>query len=66
MDYAAQNTDTHLWPITTRDSDPFSDSIHVTASGTIGISVGGHVIVKPLRSWHELAAADLRAAIGPR
>jgi hypothetical protein len=54
-----ENTDTHLWPIVTRDSEPFPDSIHVTASGGIGINCGGLVIVKPLKEWHALAAKDL-------
>lgn len=56
---AVENTDTHLWPITTAWDAPDEGSIHVTAGGGIGINVGGHVIVKPLREWHALAAKDL-------
>src|SRR5258708_7447069 len=29
--------------------------IHVTEGGGIGINVGGHVTVLPLRTWHALA-----------
>lgn len=51
---AAQNTDRELWR--ERDGDFYADSIHVTATGGIGINCGGLVIVKPLREWHRLAA----------
>src|ERR1700760_57705 len=52
------NTNRELW----RGPDDgrgayYADSIHVTQGGGIGIDVGGHVIVKPLRDWHALAAA---------
>jgi hypothetical protein len=49
-----QNTDRHLWPDVTAPGAP-DESIHVTATGGIGINVGGLVIVKPLREWHRLA-----------
>jgi hypothetical protein len=52
-----QNTDKELWkedPL-----DVYSPSLHVTKDGMIGISVGGTVYVKKLRSWHDLADRDL-------
>lgn len=49
----AHNTDWHLWPIVS--DDPFAPKMHVTALGAIGINVGGHVIVKSMREWHDLA-----------
>jgi len=50
---ACVNTDHELW----REipGDYYSPSIHVTEAGGIGINVGGHVIVKSLRSWHACA-----------
>lgn len=46
----AENTDRELW----RESDDYyAPSIHVTVGGGIGINVGGLVIVRPLREWHE-------------
>ena len=51
MSDAAQNTDRELW----RAGDAFSDSIHVTEFGAIGINVGGHVIVMPLAEWFKAA-----------
>jgi len=38
-------------------SAEWGDYITLTASGAVAISVGGHVIVKPLRDWHALARA---------
>lgn len=51
------NTDRELWR--ERPDDYYADSIHVTASGSIGINCGGTVIVKPVREWHALAGRDL-------
>lgn len=50
-----QNTDTHLWPIVSEDA--YAPSIHATAQGSIGMNVGGYVIVMPIRDWHALAEA---------
>jgi hypothetical protein len=52
------NTDREIYrePDATGNGDFYSDSIHVTASGAIGIDCGGHVIVKPLRAWFALAS----------
>lgn len=54
-----ENTDRHLWPQTSVPGAR-EESIHVTASGGIGINVGGKVIVMPLPAWHEAAEAYLR------
>ena len=53
------NTDRELYrePDKTGNGDYYSDSIHVTDRGSIGINVGGDVIVMPLRLWHEAATA---------
>jgi len=52
---ARKNTDKELW----RESPDYrANSIHVTEGGGIGINVGGHVIVKPLKEWHKLAATS--------
>ncbi len=56
MDGSAQNTDVELWR--EREGDYYADSIHVTEHGGIGINCGGHVIVKTLRSWHDLDARN--------
>lgn len=53
MDGIAKNTDKEIWR--ERLEDFYSDSIHVTADGRIGINSGGHVIVMPIRSWYEAA-----------
>lgn len=50
---AAANTDRELWR--EREGDFYADSIHVTASGAIGIDCGGYVIVLPVREWHRRA-----------
>lgn len=52
-DQPCANTDIELWR--ERKDDYYADSIHVTESGAIGINCSGHVHVKPLRQWHELA-----------
>lgn len=56
QDNACKNTDREIW----RGPDEgngsyYADSIHVTESGSIGLNVGGHVIVRPIREWHRLA-----------
>lgn len=57
-----KNTDRELW----RESDDRSQcspTIHVTQDGHIGINVGGTVITRTIREWHDLAVkADLSAA----
>ena len=54
---AVNNTDRELWRQT--PGDYYSDSIHVTKGGDIGINCGGTSIVKPLREWHDLASVEL-------
>jgi hypothetical protein len=51
-----ENTDRHLWPQVSEDA--YAPRLFVTAGDGIGIDVGGHVIVKPLRAWHALATAQ--------
>jgi hypothetical protein len=46
------NTDREIWR--EREGDYYSDSIHVTESGAIGINCGGKVVVAPLRKWFEV------------
>ena len=62
---AVTNTDRELWREPTDQSgmEYYQPSIHVTERGGIGINVGGLVIVKSLRQWHELAAVKVRQQI---
>lgn len=57
MTDAVLNTDRELYrvPDVGGNGDYYLDRIHVTQGGSIGINVGGLVIVKPLSEWHELA-----------
>ena len=48
---AYQNTDVEVWRET--KDDYYSPSIHVTEFKGIGIDVGGHVIVAPIKDWHD-------------
>lgn len=52
---AKQSTDRELWR--ERPDDYYADSLHVTATGGIGINCGGSVLVMPLRQWHALASS---------
>jgi hypothetical protein len=49
-----KNTDREIWR--ERPGDFYSDSIHVTEDGAIGMNVGGYVIVMPHYEWHALAS----------
>lgn len=51
---ACENTDKEIWR--EEPGNFYSDSIHVTKSGGIGLDCGGHVFVKSIRAWHGLAA----------
>ena len=51
MEQVCKNTDKELWR--EKPGDYYSDSIHVTEHGGIGINSGGHVIVAPLLQWHK-------------
>lgn len=48
------NTDRELWRET--EGDYYSPRIFVTSQGGIGIDVGGHCIVRPIKGWFDLAA----------
>lgn len=62
LDLPKQNTDRELWR-ESADRSQCTPSIHVTQDGGIGINVGGTVIVRPIREWHDLAIkTDLAAA----
>lgn len=52
---ASQNTDKEIWkkPGAEIGREYYQPSIHVTASGSIGIDVGGHVIVMAVEKWHQ-------------
>ena len=62
MDNGCINTDKELWREV--KGDFYAPSIHVTESGGIGINCGGHVIVAPVRSWHE--AGNLFFCVDPK
>jgi hypothetical protein len=53
-DVPAVNTDRELW----REPDPpeglFPARLFVTVGGGIGMDVGGHCVVQPIRQWHQL------------
>jgi hypothetical protein len=57
-DEACENTDVELWRETL--DDYYSNSIHRTKSGSIGINVGGTVHVMPLEKWHSLAGGKYK------
>lgn len=46
-----ENTDIEIWRRI--PGDFYSPSIHVTASGGIGMDVGGRVIVAPVEAWFK-------------
>lgn len=50
---AVENTDRELWR--ERPGDYYSNSIHVTKEGLIGMDVGGTVVVLPVTAWHSMA-----------
>mgnify|MGYP001570165870 CR=1 FL=1 len=54
-----KNTDRELYrePTDQIGTEYYQPSIHVTERGSIGINVGGYVIVMPLRNWHAIAKA---------
>lgn len=47
-----ENTDREIYRAA--PGDAYAPSVHVTASGALGIDVGGHVIVLSLERWHAL------------
>lgn len=54
--HCVENTDIELWR--EKEGDYYADSIHVTENGKIGMNVGGHVIVMPIKEWHKVADVD--------
>lgn len=61
MNEACKNTDKELWR--ERPGDYYSNSIHVTERGGIGINCHGHVIVSTLKKWHK--AGEIFMYINP-
>lgn len=59
LEGACANTDRELWREIA--GDYYADSIHVTASGSIGMNCGGHIIVMPIREWFTAAQGFLVA-----
>jgi len=55
MNEPCENTDKEIWRA--EPGGYYSDSIHVTENGGIGINCGGMVFTKPIRQWHALAVA---------
>lgn len=51
MSEICENTDKKLW--TEPPGDYYSNSIHVTSNGKIGMDCGGHVVVKSIKKWVE-------------
>ncbi len=51
MENTCQNTDKEIWR--ERLGDYYSNSIHVTKDNSIGIDCGGHVLVAPIKKWHD-------------
>lgn len=51
------NTDRELYrePSESEGMSYYANSIHVTKEGSIGMDVGGYVIVMPIAEWHNLA-----------
>jgi len=60
---AYENTDVELWrePTLEVGMDYYQPSIHRTQDNKIGIDVGGHVFVKTLEEWHNLAKGTAQA-----
>lgn len=59
-----QNTDREIWRET--PDDYYAPSIHVTQGGSIGVNVGGHVIVAGVREWHAAAKVMIGAEQRPQ
>ena len=51
-DVECKNTDKEIWRQV--PGDYYSPSIHVTLTGSIGINVGGLVIVETIEKWHQV------------
>lgn len=53
---AALNTDRDLWR--EPPGDYYANRLFLTEGGGIGMDVGGHCIVKPIKEWFRLARAE--------
>lgn len=63
-DQQAANTDRVIYR--TPNNSMYDDRILVTKGGGIGIDVGGHVIVKPLRDWfYAMKLQEQRGELSP-
>ena len=56
------NTDKEIWR--EKPGDYYSDSIHVTEGGGIGINCGGYIVTLPVRKWNELGMSYSRTQEG--
>ena len=63
VDQTKKNTNRELFRET--PDDFYSNSIFVTEHGEIGISVGGSVIVRTLKQWHQ-AAQNVMVTMDPK
>lgn len=62
IDQCAENTDREIYRGPDDGcGDYYSDSLHITAEGALGIDCDGYVVVKPIRTWHGLAKAHAAA-----
>ena len=52
------NTDKEIWRET--PGDYYSNSIHATEDGNIGINVGGIVFVATIEDWHRAGHSIVR------
>jgi hypothetical protein len=66
MTIGGENTDRELYrePDLTGNGSYYSNSLHVTKSGSIGINVAGLVFFKTLAEWHRLASLAAPSILG--
>lgn len=53
---SCDNTDKEIFRL--YKDDHYSPSVHVTIDGKIGMNIGGFVIVKSIRDWHNMAKGE--------
>ena len=63
MEGTATNNDREIWR--ENEDDYYAPSIHVTAGGSIGINIGGSVIVMDVRDWFSAGKMVRNLAQGP-
>jgi hypothetical protein len=49
------NTDRELWVEPIPPTGTYPARLFLTQTGGIGMNVGGHCVVMPIRAWHALA-----------